>query len=38
VNRHVKVANPVYTGWFTTSRIENKWTQPISFYGEPKIL
>jgi len=27
-----------YTGWLTTSRVENEWTQPGSFYGEPEIL
>jgi len=33
-----KWANPAHTGWLTTSRVENEWTQPGSFYGEPEIL
>ena len=26
------------TGWFTTSRVENEWTQLDSLSGEPEIL
>jgi len=33
-----KWANPAHTGWLTTSRIENEWTQLGSLYGESEIL
>jgi len=33
-----KWANPVHTGWLTTSRVENERTQLNSFYGESEIL
>jgi len=33
-----KWANPAHTGWLTTSRVQNEWTQPGSLFGEPEIL
>jgi len=33
-----KWANLAYTGWLTTSQVENEWTQSGSVYGEPEIL
>jgi len=33
-----KWANPAHTGWLTTSRVKNEWTQPGSLSSEPEIL
>jgi len=33
-----KWVNPAHTGWLTTSRVQNEWTQPGSLSSEPEIL